>query len=444
MCAEKYDAVLQWIGERTGLAFRHHQRERAAAAVARCLSRAGVSGPETYLTLLERDAAAFDELTAELTINESYFFRDEGQFALLRRQVFPELRQRSAPVRVWSAGCASGEEAYSLAITLQEAGITSAQVIGSDLSRPALTRAQQAEYASWSLRGLDAARLRRYFVRAGRRHVLQERFKRGVSFRYLNLAHDAYPSLATSFCHFDVILCRNVLMYFEPRTVAEVAERLAASLNPGGWLLLGGSDPSVAQTADLQTLVTEHGLAYRRIDADEDYGSRNNARVAVSALSSAAERDAKPFDASPKPRTAQRAPRPTIDDRIRLCANRSGAHAALALADQELAHDPLSPHLHFLRGLLLMDLERTDSAVTAFRRVVYLKPALPLPHFFLGLLLARAGKREAARRAYSTAATLAARAPADQELEFGEGRRAGWLVEAAQAQARRLWQGADS
>ena len=164
---------------------------------------------------------------AEITIGETYFFRDSAQFALLRDRVLPDLfsparlRAHDAPIRIWSAGCASGEEPYSLAILLHQLGWSSrAQVFGTDVSRPLLRQARQAQYSRWSLRGVPEEIVATYFKRSGDRFVLLPAIARAVEFRYLNLADAGYPSPQSGVWGMDLILCRNVLIYFAADRVA--------------------------------------------------------------------------------------------------------------------------------------------------------------------------------------------------------------------------------
>jgi chemotaxis protein methyltransferase CheR len=224
-------AVIRWIRERAGLALVPDQLDDAEARVRRTMARAGFDEAGRYLDFLCGNAPAFEDLAAELTVGETYFFRDPAQLDFVRREALPDIRRRTGdghPLRVWSAGCASGEEAYSLAILLDEAG-DDAPVFASDLSRASLAKARAAVYGPWSLRGVDAAVVRRHFRPRDGRHVLDERIRRRVSFMPLNLAADGYPSLAGPW-GMDLILCRNVLMYFHPEAVKHTARRSSRGL----------------------------------------------------------------------------------------------------------------------------------------------------------------------------------------------------------------------
>jgi chemotaxis protein methyltransferase CheR len=475
-----YEAVARLVGERTGLTFATNRRDDVEAGIRRAMARAEAADPGRYLALVEGGAVAFDELVDELTIGETYFLREPSQIAFLRREVLPEILRRRGPAhapRVWSAGCSSGEEPYSLAILLEERGLAGlGRVLGSDISRPALARARAAVYGPWSLRGVTDDFVRRYFRQnASGRFELDARIKAMASFGYLNLATDAYPSLASGVWGMDLVVCRNVLIYFDRASVKQVAARLFASLAPGGWLVTGPSDPPLADDAPFETVVTSEGVFYRRGEAGRRTVERRvmrppEARAVEEASLAAIQR---PIAAAPEP-SGRAEPSSAVDpselslarqaladgdyDRalallegetspqaaelaVRARANRDGAEAGSTLAATLARQHALSPSLHFLHAALLLDLGRVDEAAQALRRVLYLDRTLAMAHFVLGTLLSRRGERDAARRAYERAAELAAGRPPGELLPLGDGEHAGELTRAARAEAARLVEG---
>lgn len=261
----EYDRLAALIAERTGLTFPASRRSDFEQALRAVL---GERAPDARLRdLLEGDTVARDELIANLTIGESYFFRDPGQFQLLREDVLPGIAalRGNAPIRMWSAGCAAGEEAYSLAILGEQLGLKHrTRVLGTDISRVRLAAARAGNYSKWALRSLDEETIARYFTQSGKRYVLRSEFRDSVDFRYLNLAEDVYPSMAAGIWGFDLILCRNVLIYFDAATIAHVAQRLIDSLSDDGWLVLGASDPAISEMVDCEVVLTHAGLVYRR------------------------------------------------------------------------------------------------------------------------------------------------------------------------------------
>jgi len=494
------ERIVSLVAARTGLAFAPSRREDAAAGIRRGMSQAGLEEASDYLDLLRRDAAAFDALVAELTVQETYFFRDRSHFDFIRRDAVPDLLGRRGPahaLRIWSAACSTGEEAYSLAIAMDEAGLLDrSQISGSDISRPALASAEAACYSPWALRGVDEGVLRRYFRSSQGRHRLDPRIQRAVRFLHLNLAQDGYPSVESGIQELDLILCRNVLIYFDRKTVEEVAERLRRSLAPGGWLLTGPSDPPLSEYADLQAVVTQGGVFYRRpirprraepfarweperdptgsslereataapaelqppVEADSEAALHVPARApAIDALPEAdleEERDpssgAPAIDPLPEARRAldaggyERVLELTSRDEsaeaaaiaIRARANRDGNQAAIAFAARATLRHSLSPELRYLHAVLLLDAGRLDEATEELRRLLYLDGSLPMAHFLLGMMLSRRGERDAALRSFAAAARLAEARPPEEPVRLGEGERAGSLANAARIQQR--------
>jgi len=275
-----YEVVARLVNARTGLVFRTNCCDAAEAGTRRAMERAGVADLTTYVELLREGAAAFADLIDELTVGETYFFRQPERFDFIRRHVLPEIRRRRGPdhvVRVWSAGCASGEEAYSLAILFEEEGIADrCSILATDISGVALQRARDASYGIASLRGIDESLLRRYFRRHGYREILEDRVRCRVTFRSSNLAADEPRQTGGMMGDMDLILCRNVLIYFDKNTVGEVGRRLFGALAAGGWLVTGASDPSLTDAAPFETVVTDRGVVYRRGSAPRRTGSRRS------------------------------------------------------------------------------------------------------------------------------------------------------------------------
>ncbi len=470
-----FEAVADLLVRRTGLVFGPTRRDGAEAGMRRAMGRAGVREPERYRDLLEADADALDDLVVELTVGETYFFREPAQFRFLRREALPDLRLRlglGAPVRTWSAACASGEEAYSLAILLQEEGAAPhSQVLATDISRAALTKARRAVYGAWSLRGEGAAAAAPYLRPDGGRFVLDDRIHRRVRFEYLNLALDVYPSLVTDVWGMHIIFCRNVLIYFNPETIAAVARRLYETLAPGGWLLTAASDPPLAGHARFETVTTDAGVLYRRATGGGCFEVARPTRTPVVPFVPVEPPAALPMPppppvvvAHPPPSTLHPPPVPADplaearkalaegdyeraaewtrdrpDDaaacllNVRALANLDAARGERACAAAAARH-PLSTELQYLHGVLLATLGRAGEAAQAVRRALYLDRSLAVAHFTLGSILERMGDAAGARRAYRNARDLCRARPADEPAPLSDGEPAGRLARAAAAQ----------
>ncbi len=253
-----------------GLVFPSNRQPSAEAGMRRAMSALRIGQPDALLRAFETPGVARDAVLAELTVGESYFFRDSAQLDLLATDVLParlESHGAARPLRLWSAGCASGEEPHTLAIMLREQRWPHpAIILGTDIARPRLDAARRGRYTRWALRGVSNDRIARWFSRSGTFYDLVPEVRDAVQFRLLNLAVDDYTLPEQGVEGFDVVLCRNVMIYFDMPTVAAIATRLLASLAPDGWLVLGASDPALAHVVPCEVVVTPAGIAYRRAD----------------------------------------------------------------------------------------------------------------------------------------------------------------------------------
>jgi chemotaxis protein methyltransferase CheR len=194
-----------------------------------------------YLRYDEGGPAELDRLVERLVVQETYFFREAGPLKLIVDEIVPELARERRPVRLWSAACATGEEAYTLAMMLEDAGhLASVELVASDISAKALAKARAGVYGSRSLRFLGAQRMPRQLLSDGHGGVrVHEDLARSIRWCRVNLLDErAVRELGP----FDVVVCRNVLIYFSDCTVCRVAEHLGRALRPGGILLLGASE----------------------------------------------------------------------------------------------------------------------------------------------------------------------------------------------------------
>lgn len=242
--------------ERFGLRFSQKRRAELERGVKQAFAASTCADLDEYYHLLQDPESSMihtERLINALTISETHFFRDAGQFEALHRHVLPQIIERRRPLRtlrIWSAGCASGEEPYSIAILLRELlpdvdewAIT---ILATDLNTEALARARKATYGNWAFREEQARQLRsRYFCKQNGRYRLIPEVQRMVTFNQLNLAEPVYPDYATNTTFMDLILCRNVTIYFAEETTRQIVARFYDALIDGGWLVVGHSEHSL-------------------------------------------------------------------------------------------------------------------------------------------------------------------------------------------------------
>jgi len=219
-----------------------------------------------YINAPEGKYQELPTLLDSLMICETSFFRNQPQFDLLRDVVLPELVHKKEKagtklLRVWSAGCSTGQEPYSAAITLIESlpdlSSWSARVFASDLSFTALERAQSGSYRPDQMKGVDPLRVARYFRQENGHYVIEESVRRRVIFDYHNLKHD------NGLRGLDIIFCRNVMIYFDADEQRRLVHRFANCLVPGGYLFLGHAESLQGLSTRFVMLHRNKGIAYR-------------------------------------------------------------------------------------------------------------------------------------------------------------------------------------
>ena len=257
------------IQERFGLTFDGVRQDILASRLQPRMRELRIDSPRAYYEYLrfhpQRDAE-LDRLPTLVTNNETYFFRETRQFEILIEHVLPERRAvaPSRPLRLLSAGCSSGEEPYSLAIALHNAGLPLAgkswEIDACDLNQERIVRAREAIYEETSLRACDAEARRRYFTVEDGRFRLKDRYRAGLRFFQSNLLAPGF----TLEPPYDVILCRNLLIYFCDSAFESLIGLFARALAPGGYLFLGHSESLFDRTTELVPVVVGGSVVYRK------------------------------------------------------------------------------------------------------------------------------------------------------------------------------------
>ncbi len=272
----EYQAVRDFIARRTGLAFQENKREDLLAVLQDRLSVLGrFTSLGAYLAFLESEEEGDRELrglVSRLTVGETYFFRNRGQFDALRDRILPEIikrrRGRNQSLRIWSAGCSTGEEPYSLAILMHEllADIADWKIhlLATDINEDALAAAREGIYRNWSFREVEEHYRRNYFISEGQSARIRPDVQSMVSFQYLNLADDRYPSPTTGTDALDLILCRNVMIYFTPGLCKEITGRFFDCLEEQGSLLVGHSEHSDLIHPGFSRSFNDRAIVYRK------------------------------------------------------------------------------------------------------------------------------------------------------------------------------------
>ncbi len=414
-------------------------------------------------------------LARHLTIGETYFFRDPSSFRTLEEQILPELirsrRDTTRQLRFWSAGCCTGEEAYSLAILLTRLipdwRHWQVSILASDLNVRFLDEAAAGEFSEWSFRDAPAGLKAEYFRPIGKgRYQILPFLKQWVTFSYLNLARDVYPSLFNHTHTMDVIFCRNVLMYFSPEQAHRVVAQLEQCLVEGGWLL-GSATESLCFAEACLTAVSFPGVTFYQKASVSQLARADTAKLSACET-------AKP----PKPTPALHAKRshpghiapkgpssgvaddctqartwyeqgrytealsglqrflaehpaagPAMVLMARVYADQGQLAEALRWSDRAIAADKLHAGAHYLRATILQEQGALNEAVQSLKRALYLDHNFVLAHFALGSLAHKQGKPQVAERHFGQALELLETCPPEHLVPESEGVTAGRLRE---------------
>jgi chemotaxis protein methyltransferase CheR len=497
LAASEVERFRTFLSDRLGLQFEDGKLGDLAEYLRRRIASTGLRSFDAYLARLA-DADTFPaELRAigdQLTVGETYFFRNPNHFRAVREQVLARAPGRERPLRILSAGCASGEEAYTLAILVREvlgaAEAARVRILGIDINPTMLDRARRGRYTPWSLRATPLEAQERWFRAANGHFELDEAVRSAVTFEERNLMQEDPAFWGPG--AFDLIFCRNVLIYFSPEAVRAAVARFAGALAPGGHLFLGDAENLRAHSHDFHLHHTHDTFYYQVRDPAEPRRPApplppRTASAApdlpplvdpdaswVSAIHGAAERIERLGHASRDPGPAGRAaavvaPAVAWDlagaHRLLQEERYAEAHATLATLPAEAGQDPdvqlmrasilaslgdvpgaaeacravlaldeLSAGAHYLLALCEEHRGDLDSAVQHDQTALYLDPGFAMPRLHLGRLAKRRGDRETARGELLRALDLLAREDVSRIVLFGGGFRRETLLQVCRAE----------
>lgn len=428
--------IANTIEELTGISFPPNRRASAEAVMRKVMSKLGMTNPVSLEIGVSRRGAVLEALLDDLTIGESYFFREPAQLRFMAEELLPKWSmewEAGRKLKVWSAGCAAGQEPYSVAIMLRDAAWRhECTILGTDISEARIEVARKATFSKWSLRTLPPEMTDRWFDRKGSVFQLVPEIRSEVEFTTLNLL-DPSPRPETQ--NQDVILCRNVLIYFELPAIITIAERLLQSLGPDGWLFLGASDPHLAELTACEVVVLPGCTGYRRTSAKQSTYALRNAPLTLiipdESLVPPTELDDLPDSRKTLPPLAIAPPdlsQVTIElgapvqaiARARELANEGRLVEAGEVCAAALEKFPDQAQLHLIAAVLHGEAGRWRESERAAKRALYLDRSLVLAHVALGDAIARNGNVVAARRSFENAAALLVSAGSDDMPQAGD------------------------
>jgi chemotaxis protein methyltransferase CheR len=452
------------IAEKTGLHFPPERRVDLQRGLHDAAAELGFSNSAScaqWLLSSQITQPQLHTLASHLTIGETYFFREQKTFEALATRILPELitqrRGREQRLRLWSAACSTGEEAYSLAILLQQLipdwdnwRIT---ILATDINPRFLQKAVAGVYGEWSFRDSPPELKERYFKRVERqRFALLPEIRNRVTFSLFNLAQDRFPSLATDTNAMDVILCRNVLIYFSPAQASALVENLRHALVDDGWLAVSPSECSQELFPRFQTVNFPGAILYRKAQVlapppptpllevpqlpvwpqvsppapapvRREFLPSAEACYAQGCYAEAAEVLLRAHADAPGRFTPQ-----AFSLLTRSLANQGRLRDALTWSERWTSADKLDAAAHYLHAMVQQELGVPGSARLSLQRAIYLQPEFVLAHVALGNLAASSGGADA-KRHFGNALGLLRALPPTQPVPESDGLTAGRLTE---------------
>lgn len=482
------------ISERMGIDFAGRKLSELQRGVERAAAALGYKDSASCIEWLLSTPLTQDKietLASYLTIGETYFFRDEKTLRVIEERVLPEvIRGASAAnkvLRIWSAGCSTGEEPYSIAIILKrnipDLNAWNVTILGTDINAVSLRKAEEAIYSEWSFRGIPGLWKKQYFEREGKgRYRLVPEIKKFVTFSYHNLAQDPFPSLLNNTNAMNVIICRNVLMYFSAAVRQRVVRNLSSALVETGWLLSSPAETALLEHSSLKKVLVFGALVHQKVtagraDQTADVGMRVNSpkgmatKDELSVLFRGHAMNASPPDhTSPQPsglpdmealpKVADIQNRPGVDfeeaqrmyeqgryeeiiaglsrvtgpgnggqeeySRFAGLAARSFANVgkledALRWCGEAIRIEKTNASYHYLCATIQQEMGNTEAAMKSFQTALYLDPDFVPAHFALANLARNLNSPEMSQRHFRNVLALLEKYGSDDPMPEMEG-----------------------
>ncbi|HQT25734.1 MAG TPA: CheR family methyltransferase [Burkholderiales bacterium] len=406
MRSDLAEPLIEFLAEHTGLCVeRKADLDRGLQSAAK---EFGFNDQEAFATWLLSgmpERTQLERLSSHLTVGETYFFREKGIFDVLEDQILPELLGSRSSIRIWSAGCCTGEEPYSIAMLLDRIapGRGGIDILATDINPRFLEKAERGVYGEWSFRDEPSWIRKSCFRKSGKDHEILPRVREMVRFSSLNLARDPYPE------NIDIVFCRNVLMYFSRGKAEQAVSGLYEAAAENGWLIVSPVEAPDRLFSRFESVRFPGATLHRKPPGQcairEEMSPGKKMEVAE-------EQDAV-FDAG---------------FMARLCADRGNLEEAEDWCKRAIEFGKLDPGKHYLHAVILHEMGRFGEEEDALRRVIYLDPDFILAHFALGnLCLSQWRGKEAAHHFRNTLALLE-KLPEGKILPESEGLAAGRLA----------------
>lgn len=409
-----FNRLSEFLSSRIGLYFPMERRADLERGMISAAGELGFPGEDAWARWLlsgKAERSQMEKLASHLAIGETYFFRDRKVFHALEQDVLPELLRKKSTLRIWSAGCSTGEEPYSIAMLLDRLAPDreDIQIFATDINPFSLEKAAKGLYGEWSFRDAPGWIKGTCFKEKGDVFELLPRIRKMVSYSVLNLAQDPYPE------GMDIIFCRNVLMYFSPEKREMAAAGFYRAMSEYGWLVVSPAEVSDRLFSRFERADFPDAMLYRKVPEMQQ---------AVPILEDKPRRAANPV-----PVAVAEEPDCDVCVMAKQCADRGNLDEAEKWCEKAVSADPLDPQKHYLHATILHEMKRFNEEEGALRRTVYLDPDFVLAHFALGNLCLSQWRGKEAVHHFENALNLLENLPRDEILPKSDGLAAGRLAE---------------
>ncbi len=434
--------LLELVESRLAIILNDHRRTDVLRVVEEMRVAGAITDAQDLCDKLSRQSTTdplWQQLIRVATIGETYFFRDRSQIDVLWHSILPQLiqeRQRTGyqTLRIWSAGCSTGEEPYSLAMMLRDLipdyKAWDIRILATDLNNSHLERAQRGLYRTWSFRSETPPVCQtQWFVEAEGGYRIDPSIRNMVTFAPLNLADAAYVVGSVPLLQMDLILCRNVLIYFDKNTVSAIIKRFHGVLGEAGWLVLGHSESSHMTTQAFNTHNFDGAVLYQKKPLQE-----YTAPVVAEIIDT--EPVSKPTLLAPrivqKPaapvHTPESTARPAVNTTDKLdpwtlahhAANRENWAEALDWLSEAEKEHKMRPEVHYLRGIVELQQNEIEKSLASLRQAIYCKNDFVLAHFTIGEIFEKLGHLKKASNHWMQAHHVLSTLPPEQPIEFSD------------------------
>ena len=429
-----FQALKEYLIHETGLAYYQDKDADLQYKIQSRMQELNLSRFEAYLDYLRQPLQGtqeMDQLVQQLTIGETYFFRHSEQLSAIKDSLLPELlaaKRSTKKLNIWSAGCATGEETYSLAIILHanfpELKDWQVEILGTDINPAFLERARAACYRKWSFRNTEERLRLNYFEDQGNVWQLRQAYRRWVRFQQHNLKQDDFSRLGVG--RFDLVICRNVLIYFSRSSQEALVQGFYDGLHDPGWLVLGPAELTSLACAPFVANDLSRLSCFKK--TGEPIVNRSNFSVPeflrpqpsipqpfapfVWQPSILSERETpvlSPDQIMSRPFEPPTEALPAVSlslEGIKVLADQGELQEAERLCREMVQNDPLNARAYYYLGLILSAADHFKTAQEALLQALYLDRQNLLAHYHLGVLYQQQGALQRAKKALANAARL--------------------------------------